>query len=328
LSEPEGAVVARRIPLAEFDGGACAPGTTTRFLARAVDTPAADVPLIAVVGALPGPTLIVTAGVHGDEYEGPQALWRVVTDLRAETMSGTLLAFPICNPWAAASGRRATPETIDGVNLARTFPGDPAGTPTQRLAAALLACVMRVRPALLADLHSGGVQYQFHPVVGYRRGLGDEERARAAARAFGLPALWELVDHPGTFNSETARRGIPTVGVEMTGAGGALEADVEANYTGVLNLLRWLGVLRDRPAPETPGPFRRMTDITTPAGGYLVPLHEIGDTVAAGAPLGRVLGPLGETAALATAPHDGTVWVMRHLRTIGAGDKVGSVAAP
>jgi len=187
---------------------------------------------------------------------------------------------------------------------------------------------MRVRPALLADLHSGGVQYQFHPVVGYRRGLGDEERARAAARAFGLPALWELVDHPGTFNSETARRGIPTVGVEMTGAGGALEADVEANYTGVLNLLRWLGVLRDRPAPETPGPFRRMTDITTPAGGYLLPLHEIGDTVAAGAPLGRVLGPFGETAALATAPHDGTVWVMRHLRTIGAGDKVGSVAAP
>ena len=265
--------------------------------------------------------------MHGDEYEGPLALWRVAAELRPDQMHGALVALPICNPWAAAAGRRATPEAIDGMNLARTFPGDAAGSPTQRLAAALLACVLRLRPALLLDLHSGGVLSQFHPMVGYRRGLGDEVRSQAAARAFGLPALWELRDHPGTFNSETARRGIPTVGVEMTGTGAALEADVAANRAGVLNLLRWLGVLRDRPAPEIAGPFRRMTDVAATVDGYAVPLREVGETVAGGDALVRVLTVFGETAEVVTAPHAGTVWVMRHLRTIRAGETACAVAA-
>lgn len=314
------------IALAAFDLAGRGPGRHA-VLARAVDTPAADLPVLAVVGAQPGPILVATAGVHGDEYEGPLALWRVAAELRHDEMHGVLVALPICNPWAAAAGRRATPEAIDGVNLARTFPGDAGGSPTQRLAAALLACVLRLRPALVLDLHSGGVLSRFHPMVGYRRGLGDEVRSQAAARAFGLPALWELRDHPGTFNSETARRGIPTIGVEMTGTGAALEADVAANRAGVLNLLRWLGVLRDRAAPETAGPFRRMTEVTATVDGYAVPLREVRDTVAEGDALVRVLTAFGETAQVVTAPHAGTVWVMRHLRTIRAGETACAVAA-
>lgn len=314
------------IALAAFDLAGRGPGRHA-VLARAVDVPAADLPVLAVVGAQPGPTLVATAGVHGDEYEGPLALWRVAAELRPDEMHGALVALPICNPYAAAAGRRTTPEAIDGVNLARTFPGDAGGSPTQRLAAALLACVLRLRPALLLDLHSGGVLCRFHPMVGYRRGLGDEVRSQAAARAFGLPALWELRDHPGTFNAETARLGIPTVGVEMTGTGAALEADVAANRAGVLNLLRWLGVLRDRSAPETAGPFRRMTEVTATADGYAVPLREVGETVAEGDALVRVLTDFGETAQVVTAPHAGTVWVMRHLRTIRAGEMACAVAA-
>ncbi|HLJ59349.1 MAG TPA: succinylglutamate desuccinylase/aspartoacylase family protein [bacterium] len=314
------------IALAMFDLAGLGPGRHA-CLARAVDAPAADLPVLAVVGVQPGPTLVATGGVHGDEYEGPLALWRVAAELRPDEMHGALVALPICNPWAAAAGRRATPEAIDGVNLARTFPGDADGSPTQRLAAALLGCVLRLRPALVLDLHSGGVLSRFHPMVGYRRGLGDAVRSQAAARAFGLPALWELRDHPGTFNAETARRGIPTIGVEMTGTGAALEADVAANRAGALNLLRWLGVLRDRPAPETPGPFRRMTDVPATADGYVVPLREVGEPVAEGDPLVRVLTAFGEIAEVVRAPHAGIVWVMRHLRTIRTGETACAVAA-
>ncbi len=316
----------RRMTLEEFDPLAWGPGIT-RVLARAVDDPVADLPLVAVVGRHPGPMFIAAAGVHGDEYEGPQGLWRAIADLRPEEMHGTLVAMPICNPWAAAAGIRETPASIDGVNLARTFPGDAHGTPTQRLAAALLACILRLSPALFLDLHSGSVRARYHPVVGIRRGLGDEARSRAAARAFGLPTLWELKDHPGTFNAETARLGIPTVGVEMTGAGGALEADIAADHAGVLNLLRWLTVLRDRPAPKVGGPFRSITELTAPADGFAEPLHELGDEVESGERLVRVLTQFGDTAAVVAAPHAGTVWVMRHLRTVRAGEVVCGVAA-
>jgi predicted deacylase len=315
-----------RVPLAQFEPGRT-PGTT-EVLASAGTEPPLDLPLVAIVGARPGPLVCAAAGVHGDEYEGPRALWELARDLPASSLQGSVVLLPVCNPWAFAAGSRATPEAVDGINLARIFPGDPGGRPTQRLAAELLEFVVRHRPALFVDLHSGGVRYHFLPVVGYRRGLGDPARSQAAARAFGVPHLWELRDHPGTFNAETARRGIPTVGTEMSGMGGCLDEDVAATRNGVLNLLRWLGMLRDGPAPQVPGPFWRTTDLPTPSAGYAVIDRGVGEPVRQGDTVARVLSPLGEALGDARAPHDGRVWVTRHLRTIESGEALAVVAHP
>jgi predicted deacylase len=290
--------------------------------------PAVELPVLAIAGERPGPVFVAAAGVHGDEYEGPRALWDVYRCLPPSSLSGVFVALPVCNPWAFAAGSRATPPHLDGVNLARTFPGDPVGSPTQRLAAALLAFVLRLRPALFLDLHSGGVRYRFLPAVAYRRGLGDIERARAAVRAFGVANLWLGRDHPGTFNTETARRGITTVGNEMTGAGGCLDEDVAADRDGVLNLLRWLGMLRDRPAPEIPGPFWETVEAPSPAGGYVEVVRSIGAPVSAGEVLARVRSPFGDVTSEATAPFDGVVWVTRHLRVIETGEMIAAVARP
>ncbi|HKV43959.1 MAG TPA: succinylglutamate desuccinylase/aspartoacylase family protein [bacterium] len=315
-----------RVPLAQFELGRT-PGTID-VLARAETEPPLDLPLVAIVGASPGPLVCAAAGVHGDEYEGPRALWELARDLPASSLTGSVVLLPVCNPWAFAAGRRATPEVIDGLNLARSFPGDPRGRPTQRLAAGLLEFVTRHRPALFVDLHSGGIGYHFLPVVGYRRGLGDPARSQAAARAFGVSHLWELRDHPGTFNSETARLGILTVGTEMSGMGGCLDEDVAATRDGVLNLLRWLGMLRDRPAPQMPGPFWRTTDLPAPSAGCAVIDRGVGEPVREGSTVARVLSPLGEALGDARAPHDGRVWVTRHLRTIEAGETLAAVARP
>ena len=91
----------------------------------------------------------------------------------------------------------------------------------------------------------------------------------------------------------------------MTGAGGALEADIAADHAGVLNLLRWLTVLRDRPAPKVGGPFRSITELTAPADGFAEPVHELGDEVESGERLVRVLTQFGDTAAVVAAPSHG-----------------------
>ena len=312
--------------LAEFAPGR-RPGVT-RVMASVDTVPTVEIPLVAIVGERPGPVLVAAAGVHGDEYEGPRALWQIADELAPSVLSGSFVALPICNPWAFSAGMRATPDRIDGVNLARTFPGDPRGSPTPRLAAALLAFVTGLRPSLFIDLHSGGIRYRFLPVVGYRLGLGDTVRARAAARAFGLPVLWEGRDHPGTFNSETARCGITTLGVEMTGAGGCLDEDVAADREGVLNLLRWLGMLHDKPAPEVPGPFWRTAEVPAPAGGYAVLERQVGERVVRGAAVARVLSPTGEVLGEARAPDDATIWVTRHLRSIDGGEMICAAARP
>jgi predicted deacylase len=120
--------------------------------------------------------------------------------------------------------------------------------------------------------------------------------------------------------------GIPTVGVEMTGAGGCLEEDVSADYDGVLNLLRFLGVLRDRAAPEMSGSFRTITNVFAPCPGYVLPLCAVGDQVQAGTVVTQILSPFGETVAEVTTPHSGEVWVMRHLRRVTAGEMVCAVS--
>lgn len=315
-----------RVSLSEFEPPRRS--GVTRVLASVEMGSPPELPLITIVGDRAGPVFVAAAGVHGDEYEGPRALWEVAADLSPSVLAGTIVMLPVCNPWAFAAGLRATPQQIDGVNLARTFPGDSQGSPTQRLAAALLAFVVRLHPALFIDLHSGGVRYQFFPVVGYRRGLGEAARAQAATRAFGLPALWELRDHPGTFNSETARRGITTVGVEMTGAGGCLDEDVAADREGVLNLLRWLGMLRDTPAPVARGPFWRTTDVSTTPGGYVVLERSVGAHVSRDTRIAEVRSLLGEVIGEARAPHDGAVWITRHLRAIDPGETICAVARP
>ena len=297
-----------------------------RLTAVVEGEPPADLPVIAIAGERPGPAFIAAAGVHGDEYEGPRALWEVCNTLPPSSLAGLFVALPICNPWAYAAASRATPVHLDGVNLARTFPGDPAGSPTQRLAAALLAFIIRLRPALFLDLHSGGVRYRFLPAVAYRRGLGDVERSRAAVRAFGVENLWAGRDHVGTFNAETARRGITTVGNEMTGAGGCLDEDVAADREGVLNLMRWLGMLRDRPAPEVPGSFWETAEVPSAAGGYVEMRCSIGDTVSADAPIAVVRSAFGEVLGETRAPYDGAVWVTRHLRLLEAGEMTGAIA--
>ncbi len=95
--------------------------------------------MFVVRGRASGPPAAVTAGVHGDEYEGVAAVGDLTNALDPVTLRGTLILVPVANPTAFAAGTRTNPE--DGANLARSFPGDPDGTPTERLAAKLFTAV-------------------------------------------------------------------------------------------------------------------------------------------------------------------------------------------
>jgi predicted deacylase len=101
-----------------------------------------------VRGASAGATLVVSANVHVDEYEGVRAIHEVFDELNPERMAGNPIAAPVLNPPAFWSGTRTSP--LDGANLARVFPGDPEGCPSQRLAwhfgksSVALACLRRL----------------------------------------------------------------------------------------------------------------------------------------------------------------------------------------
>jgi len=112
------------------------------------------------VGAAPGPTALVQAGIHGDEIAGVHALSEWLEE-GPRIARGKLIVLPVMNPAAYRARERAAP---GGLDLNRVFPGDPdAPEPERRAAARLMALCLDERPALVATLHESKKRY--HPQV-------------------------------------------------------------------------------------------------------------------------------------------------------------------
>jgi predicted deacylase len=285
---------------------------------------------LVATGREPGPTLLVVAGVHGDEYEGMAAVRQVFSLLDPASLRGIFFGIPVANPMAYAARSRSTPAVVDGLNLARVFPGNVSGTVTQRLAHHLLGLVERNVGGgdLFVDLHSGSADVAFAPMVGYRDIDGSGRAAsEEAARHFGLPRLWRIPDSPGPFNAETARRGIPSIGTETTGRAGCDPADVAAYVAGLRNLLTYLGICEDLPsAPRFDGPPRPTVDVIAPAGGFFRTAVRLHDPVADGAHLGDIVDLDGDPVAEVMAPMAGDIWACRATPAVHPGELIGMIA--
>ena len=314
------------IAIADFSVAAVAAGAKRRLLLRVMDGLGGPVTLPALVakGQREGPTLLAVAGVHGDEYEGMEAIRQVFATLDPTRMHGAFVGLPIANPFAYEARSRAAPLDVDGLNLARVFPGDPAGSPSRVLAHHLFHLVLRnlTPDDVFLDFHSGSAAVPFAPLIGFRDLPGAaREKAEEAARHFGLPRLWRIPDAPGPFNAETARRGIVTLGTETTGRAGCDPDDVAAFARGLANLLTYLDVLPVAPQPPRyDGTARATVDVLAPATGFLRGTRRLHDDVAAGDRLGTLITPFGDPIAKVTAPISGTIWAARSMPAVRVGE--------
>jgi uncharacterized protein len=293
---------------------------------------ATRLPLLVARGAEPGPLFLVVAGVHGDEYEGMEAIRGVLKDLDPGRMRGTFLAIPVANPFAYEARARVTPLHLDGLNLARVFPGDPTSSVTRRLAAALLDFVTRLcgPDDLFLDFHSGSADVPFASMVGVRNVPGAaHERAKEAARHFGLDRLWLIPDGPGPFNAETARRGIVTLGTETTGRAGCDPDDVADYVRGLWNLLGFLQISDQKADLDRKNhDFRNTLDVLAPASGFLRSVVRNGQDVSTGDCLGEIVDVFDAPVRQITAPSDGTIWAARSMPPVRTGELMYMIALP
>ena len=279
----------------------------------------------------PGPLVVVLGGVHGDEPEGTLAAGRLCRrelPLRA----GRLRVVPVANEEAFRAASRTTP--ADGVNLARVFPGDPAGSPTRRLAA-LLSTRVLADADLLIDLHTAGRHYDMPLFVGC---LADDSAAgvasRAAAEAFGLDTVWL---HPtysaGRSLSVPVARGRPAIYAEGPGGESVDLGTVGSYVRGVLGALTGLGLLA-APAGPASGPVRYVAGggdldrdvLTFTAGGLFAAAVAAGDAVLADQLLGTVQDVYGVVRQELRAPHGGRVMFLRRSAHVRPGDVAASLA--
>lgn len=289
-----------------------------------------QLPVLAARGATDGPTLLVLAGVHGDEYEGIEAIPQAWQQVDPATLRGTLIMLPVCNLPAYEMALRSSP--IDGLNLARVFPGSAEGSVTERIAHILTEEAIRHADFVL-DLHSGGAYYNIPTLVGYLHDDGDVgQRSRAGAEAFGAPVIWghPLPMPPGRTISAANELGIPWLYTEAPGGGYARPDDVAIFRRGVLNLMRHLGMLDG--APELgPVTHRLVGDgnldrvINAPVGGFFRAALDLLTPVKTGDLLGTVTDFFGTVQAEITAPIDGTVIMLRRYHRIHTGEGVAQI---
>ena len=292
-----------------------------------LDIGAADMKVAVVVvrGAKPGARIAVLGGVHGDEYEGPYAARRAFEGLDPTELRGTFVGVPHSNPPAFHAGTRTSP--LDGLNLARVFPGDESGSPTERIAHYIGEHIIKGSDFLI-DLHSSGTPMDMATLVGYHISDTDAgKRSREAAFAFGAPVLWA---HPEMTEGRTLSRahelGIPSLYTETSG-GGWLHREAGDLYTrGVENVMSLLDMLPGDVTAATPerhlmGAGDTDEAIGAGATGYLVPEVSVLDRVSEGDVLGRILGPAGEVLEELRAESDGVVILMRRTPTVSAGDQ-------
>jgi predicted deacylase len=281
---------------------------------------AGEIPVIAIRGAHPGKTLVVSAGVHGDEFEGVQAIFDVVGNLDPAVVHGSVIAVPVVNPPAFWNCTRTSP--LDGANLARVFPGDPHGTPTQAIAWHFDQQILAHADFYL-DLHSAGVKWLMPTMVGYH---ASDLPAMRAAEVFGAPVVWcHPSIAPGRTVSAAAARGIPALYAEARGGGRIHPDDLAVYRRGLFQLLHHLSILKGALERVTE-PIRLYGDgnidrgITATERGFLTPLVELLQPVDEGQPLGILRDLWGNEVAQFRAPGKGVVALIHACPMVQPGE--------
>jgi predicted deacylase len=315
------------------------PGEVRRYWWPAVQTDegtGVNVPLVVLSGQGEGlrvdlrPRVALVAGVHGDEVEGQYALQDLAQELDPGDLYGTIVLVLCANPRAACPrrggpGTRCAPE--DGVDLNRAFPGDPQGSISQRLAAALFELARGADSVI--TLHGWSTPGEVLAYVEYPRGAGEVELAsRAMARASGLERVRALDWPRGLLPAAAVRCGIPAIEFEVGGRGASRPENRALYRKVILNVLRHRGVLAGDPQPA---PIIREIcayPLHTPVAGMVRRCVELGQTVQAGQQVVTIVDLGGRVLADLAAPVEGEVGAVRHLARVEAGDAVVTVFAP
>ena len=285
-----------------------------------------------------GQTVVLTGGNHGDEYEGPIALLKLVRALEPAQISGRVIVIPALNYPAVMGGMRVSP--IDGVNMNRAYPGKRDGSVTQMIAHFVQHKILAECDALF-DIHSGGKTMMFSPFACYHR-LADDaltQRAREAVKAMAAPISLELVelDAEGMIDTAVEDMGKIFVGTELGGGGTTTTETVAIAETAIRNLLAHLGVIDEAPMNRTarglpPSREMHMPDpgcylIADDAGLYEA-LVDLEAEVSEGDPVGQVHFPERPERAPVVYPAgtSGTVIGRTHKVLVGPGDFLALIA--
>ncbi|QFT61654.1 succinylglutamate desuccinylase/aspartoacylase family protein [Roseivivax sp. THAF30] len=275
-------------------------------------------------GRKPGPTVFVSAAIHGDEVIGVEIVRRLLRAQPLTRLAGTLIAVPVVNTFGFLNQSRYLPDRRD---LNRCFPGHGDGSLAARLANIFMTEIV-TRCDVGIDLHSAAVGRTNLPQI---RLTPNDPRLAELGRAFGAPVTLTSRVRDGSLREAADDAGVDVLLYE---AGEGLRFDetaARAGVAGILRVLHHLGMIAGRGVPKTRGPSvfcETSTWVRTPSGGLLRTLKAAGDYVSEGETLGIVSDPFGHVDDEIAAPAAGVVIGRTNLPVVNEGDACFHIAVP
>jgi len=268
-----------------------------------------------------GPVLLITAGIHGDELNGVEALRRMISDGSIVPDAGTVIALPIANVWGFLNSSRFLP---DGKDLNRGFPGSPSGTLSQKIARAIMQHVLPAADCGL-DLHSGGASENYPHIRCVTGAPGQMELARAFAPPF-------ILDSPlteGTFRKAAWLAGKNVLVFEGGQCRRLSEFAVSECVNGILRLMDYLGMTASGAPERNETRIVKQTEIVraSRAGDYS-PLVSCGAEVRKGDIIASVARAEGGEPAAITACENGYALSVRHAQPVRENDVLINLGIP
>ena len=297
-------------------GSNIAAGTTQRLSWIATELfegVSVSTPVFVVNGGQPGPTLCLTAAIHGDELNGIEIVRRIMHDIAPDKLSGAIIGVPIVNVQGFRRGSRYLPDRRD---LNRYFPGNPNGSSAARIAHSFFQNVVTHCDALI-DLHTGSFERANLPQI--RADLRDPD-VLTLAQGFGATVILHSTPGVGTLRHAATQAGIPSVTLE---AGGPLELElkeVKHGVKGIETLIASLGMMHKRRFWGDPEPvYYRSTWIRAESGGILFSDVSLGSSVRKGDLLGTITDPMSNVSVELRAPYSGRIIGMSRNQVVMPG---------
>jgi predicted deacylase len=284
-----------------------------------------SLPVAVVNGAEEGDTLYVQAASDGDELNGVGVIREVYRRLSPDELSGQVLLVGLLNFHGFQVAEHRNP--IDNNKLNRTFPGNPSGSSSERLAALVYDRGVE-RADIGLDLHQGSTSRMIDEVrVRCGRGHRLHDECLELARAFGTEYVLDKKGPSGQLARAAPDDGVPLVDPELGGAVGWDSSSIEKGVRGVMNVLAHYGFIDGDPSlPEEQFRASDFEVIHSDRGGLVDLETGLYERVENGDVLFRVTDIFGETKTKAKSPADGVVWRRRRLPMVATGEYVMSVA--
>lgn len=292
------------------------------FISRLMSGTPVGLPVVVLHGSDEGPTIWLSAAVHGDEIGGVEIIRQVLEVLDPRTLAGTILAVPIVNVHGFNAGDRYLPDRRD---LNRSFPGSDRGSLASRIAHLMMTEVI-ARSSVGIDLHTGSDDRTNLPQI---RADLDDSRTFDLARTFGAPVMIHSRVRDGSLRQAATDAGAAVLLFE---GGEALRFDpaaIDAGRLGILRVLAALGMIV-APAGAAPEPIisRETAWMRATRGGIMRIEADLGARVARGTTVATINDPFGKHLGSIHSRMDGLVIGRRQNPLVNRGDAVVHIAAP